>query len=162
MEISKENINPLSDKEDEEKVKKVNDEYKKKEEENINIEAIPDKNTAFQLFKVESLDGKEIENSIIHNTEELKRKKAEAKVYQANCNDYKKCIDDTKIKLNEKKLNKLNLGDDVMNIIDEEECKLIQDFKDYREVYKENLDKFKNAKSEIESVKSNLDLVLKR
>ena len=46
-------------------------------------------------------------------------------------------------------------------IIDKEECKLIQDFKDYKEVYKETLEKFKNVKSEINNLKNNLDLVRK-
>ena len=162
VEISKENINALSDKEDEEKTKKVSEDYKKKEEEKINIENIPDKNTAFQIYKTECLEAKEIENGILHTSEDLTRRKNEAKIYMENCNNYKKQLDETKIKLNEKKINKLNLGDDVMNIIDEEECKLIQDFKDYKEIYKENLDKFKNSKSEISNLKGNLDLVKDR
>jgi ABC-type transporter MlaC component len=161
VEISKENINPLSDKEEEEKVKKVNEDYKKKEEEKINIDNIPDKNSAFTIFKTESIEGKEIENGILHNSDELTKRKTEAKIYLENCNNYKKYLEETKIKLNEKKINKLNLGDDVMNIIDEEECKFIQDFKDYKEVYKENLDKLKNAKVEVSNLKANLDLVIK-
>jgi hypothetical protein len=159
VEISKENINALSDKEDEEKTKKVIEDYKKKDDEKINIENIPDKNTAFQIYKTESSEAREIESGIFHNSEEHSRRKNEAKVYMELCNNYKKQLDETKIKLNEKKLNKLNLGDDGMNVIDEEECKLIQDFKDYKEIYKENLDKFKNAKSEINTIKGNMDMV---
>ena len=159
MEISKENINPMSDREEEEKTKKISDDFKRKEDEKINIENIPDKNTAFQLYKTESSDARETENTMSQNSEELIKRKNEAKIFMENCNSYKKSLEETKIKLNEKKLNKLNVGDDVMNIIDEEECKLIQDFKDYKEVYKENLDKFKNAKSEINNLKNNRDLV---
>ena len=161
MEISRENINPIIDMEEEEKIEKKYDiDNKKKEEDNINIENIPDKNSAFQIYKVESSDAREIESGIVHNTDDLMKRKNEAKIYMDSCNTHKKSLDETKIKLNEKKLNKLSLGDEVMNIIDEEECKLIQDFKDFKEVYKENLDKFKNAKSEISNIKNNLDIVI--
>ena len=71
MEISKENINPMSDREEEEKTKKISDDFKRKEDEKINIENIPDKNTAFQLYKTESSDARETENTILTNQETI-------------------------------------------------------------------------------------------
>jgi hypothetical protein len=45
------------------------------------------------------------------------------------------------------------------NVIDEEECKLIQDLKEFKDIYKENFEKFKAAKSDIGVYKNNLDMV---
>jgi hypothetical protein len=77
---------------------------KKDDNVKLNIENIPEKNAAFQIYKAEAVEAKEIENSILHNTEELNRRKGEAKVLMENCNLYKKYLDETKIKLNEKKI----------------------------------------------------------
>jgi len=45
------------------------------------------------------------------------------------------------------------------NVIDEEECKLINDLKDIKDCYKEYLEKFKQSKIEILSLKSNLEVL---
>jgi len=45
------------------------------------------------------------------------------------------------------------------SVIDEEECRLIQDLKDFKDIYKENFQKFKSAKSDIAMYKNNLELV---
>ncbi len=156
MEVSNQNIG-FSDNEEEknEKLQKEN-EIKQTEERN-EPEDIPDKNTAFHTFKTESPQGVDIERGIMNTSEDLRTRKREAKEYLDNCNTLKQQIDNIKNALNDKKLNKLNLGDDMTELIDEEGYKLIDELKAYKQNYKENLDKFKFAKSEINSVKSNLD-----
>lgn len=90
----------MCDKEDEEKTKKNIDEFKKKGDEKINIEY---KNIAFQIYKIDSIEAKETENGIVQNSEDLNKSKNEAKVFMENCNTYKKSLEETKIKLNEKR-----------------------------------------------------------
>jgi hypothetical protein len=102
---------------------------------------------------------KEIEGGILQNSNDLKNRKEEAREYLDYCNNYKSKIEDLKTVLNEKKLNKLNLGDEMTNVIDEEECKLISDLKEVKESYKEYVDKFKNSKSDIVTIKNNLDML---
>lgn len=58
-----------------------------------------------------------------------------------------------------KKLNKLNLGDEMSNVIDEEECRLILELKDISSVCKDYYAKYKNAKTEKETAKNNIDLL---
>jgi hypothetical protein len=43
----------------------------------------------------------------------------------------------------------MNLADEMTNVIDDEECKLIDELKDVRNHYKETVDKFKAVKVEI-------------
>ena len=45
------------------------------------------------------------------------------------------------------------------NVIDDEECKLIDELKDVRSHYKEVVDNFKRAKVDIAEMKNNLDLL---
>ena len=45
------------------------------------------------------------------------------------------------------------------NVIDDEECKLIDQLKDIRKNYKETVDKFKQTKVSINELKNNLDLL---
>lgn len=45
------------------------------------------------------------------------------------------------------------------NVIDEEECKLINDLKEIKDSYKEVLEKFKQSKLEISSIKVNLEIL---
>lgn len=45
------------------------------------------------------------------------------------------------------------------NVIDEEECKLINDLKEIKDSYKEFLERFKHSKVEISSLKSNLEVL---
>ena len=132
-------------------------EYTEEDIPNKNL-PIPDKNTAFSIFKQESSKSKEIEEGIIRNSDDLKIKKTEAKELLESCNNLKHNIENLKERLTEKKFNKLNLGDDHANIIDEEECKMIDDLKLMKLNYKDNLDKFKASKSEITIIKNNLDL----
>ena len=72
--------------------------------------SIPDKNTAFSIYKIESGSAQEIESNIVQNSEDLKKRKHEARELLENCNTYKSQIENIKISLNDKKLNKLNLG----------------------------------------------------
>jgi hypothetical protein len=45
------------------------------------------------------------------------------------------------------------------NIIDEEECRMINDLKEIKDVYKEILEKFRNSKIEIQTIKGNLEVL---
>ena len=158
METSNQNINIQSDNE-EEKHDKLYKENETKMSHEQEMNEIPDKNSAFQIYKTESTQAKEIQIGIFQNTEDLKLKKSEAKEYLDKCNAFKSKIEEYKIILNEKKLNKLSLGDDMTNIIDEEEFKVIDSFKGVKESYKEYLEKFKASKSDISIIKNNLDLL---
>lgn len=110
MEISSQNIGGGSDIEEEKNERQGREIEEKTPQEQQDGNAIPDKNTAFSIFKQESPVAKEIESNILQNSEELKKRKAEARDLLDNCNVYKNKIESIKIGLNEKKLNKLNLG----------------------------------------------------
>jgi len=127
--------------------------------EEISPENIPDKNTAFQIYKSENDTAKEIENNIINITTELRSKRAEAKKYGEEGNKFKADIDRLKEALKEKQQNKMNLADEMTNVIDDEECKLIDELKDVRVHYKESIDNFKRAKVEINEMRNNLDML---
>ncbi len=159
MEVSNQNIQGLSDNEEEKNDKFQKENEIKHTEEKIEYDNIPDKNSAFQIFKTESPQGREIESGILQNSEDLKTRKKEAKDFLEQCNTYKSQIENLKNALNEKKLNKLNLGDEMTELIDEEGYKLIDELKSIKQSYKDYLDKFKFAKSEINSLKSNLDML---
>jgi hypothetical protein len=45
------------------------------------------------------------------------------------------------------------------NVIDEEEFKIIDEMKQLKNLYKENVDKFKYSKTEISIMKNNLDVL---
>ncbi len=128
-------------------------------EEEIPEENIPDKNSAFALYKNENETAKNIEEQIIQTNTDLKVKKDEAKKLGEEGNKLKEEIDKIKNALNEKQQNKLNLADEMTNVIDDEECKLIDELKDLRSHYKETVDKFKNVKVEINEMKNNLDML---
>jgi kinesin family protein 6/9 len=159
VELSGQNINHLSDNEEERNEKQRREEENKIAEERLDNEAIPDKNTAFLIYKNEILQAKEIETNIHNSTEDLKKRKSEAKSFLEQCNNYKSKIDSLKQTLTDKKRNKLSIGDEMTELIDEEGYKLIDDLKGLKESYKDTLDKFKYAKSEIGNIKHSLDLL---
>jgi hypothetical protein len=68
-------------------------------------------------------------------------------------------MQEIKEKLDEKKMNSISIGDDMINVIDEEEYRLIDQLKLKKANYKENLDKFKAAKAEMLQLKNNIDLL---
>ena len=155
--MSGQNINHFSDNEEEKNEKLRKDEEHKISDEKIENEPVPDKNVAFQIFKNDTLQAKEIENNIHLNSENLKKMKIEAKNYLENCNNLKNNIDSLKQILAEKKRNKLSIGEEMTELIDEEGYKLIDEIKGLKDSYKECLDKFKSAKSEVSNIKNNLD-----
>ncbi len=157
--MSNQNINPQSDGEDEKNDKFKKEDELKHTEEKIESDIIPDKNTAFQNYKLDSQQAKEIEQGIYQNSEDLKKRKNEAKFFLEQCNVFKSKIENLKVTLNDKKFNKLSLGDEMTDLIDEEGYKLIDELKGVKESYKDNLDKFKFSKSEINVLKNNLDLL---
>lgn len=142
--------NEINSKENEEKTT-YNNQYQD--------EVIPDKQTAFNIFKNESKLAKDVENRIAEISNDLVSKKENAKELMDVCNKLKSKIDDYKIKLNEKKLKKFNFGDENTNIIDEEECKYINDLKEERDNYKNYLQQFKDVKSDISLKKEKIDML---
>ena len=127
--------------------------------EDIPPERIPDKNTAFQIYKSENENAKKIEEDIINTTTEVKKYKDEARNLGENGNKLKEQIDNIQSALKNKQQNKLNLADEMTNVIDDEECKLIDQLKDIRKNYKETVEKFKQTKVQINELKNNLDLL---
>ena len=129
------------------------------ESEDIPPEKIPDKNTGFQIYKSENETAKQIEENIINTTTELKRLKDEARTLGEEGNKFKEQIDNIQAALKNKQQNKLNLADEMTNVIDDEECKLIDQLKDIKKNYKETVEKFKQTKVQISELKNNLDLL---
>ena len=129
------------------------------ESEDIPPEKIPDKNTGFQIYKSENEAAKQIEENIINTTTELKKLKDEARTLGEEGNKFKEQIDNIQSALKTKQQNKLNLADEMTNVIDDEECKLIDQLKDIRKNYKETVEKFKQTKVSISELKNNLDLL---
>jgi len=129
------------------------------ESEEIPPERIPDKNTGFQIYKSENEKAKQIEESIINTTTELKKLKDEARSLGEKGNKFKEQIDNIQSALKSKQQNKMNLADEMTNVIDDEECKLIDQLKDVRKNYKETVEKFKQTKVNINELKNNLDLL---
>ena len=129
------------------------------ESEEVPPEKIPDKNTAFTIYKSENESAKQIEENIINTTTELKKLKDEARTLGEEGNKFKEQIDSIQTTLKNKQQNKLNLADEMTNVIDDEECKLIDQLKDIRKNYKETVEKFKQTKVQINELKNNLDLL---
>ena len=129
------------------------------ESEEIPPERIPDKNTGFQIYKSENEKAKQIEDSIINTTTELRKLKDEARLLGEEGNKFKEQIDNIQSALKSKQQNKMNLADEMTNVIDDEECKLIDQLKDLRKNYKETVEKFKQTKVNINELKNNLDLL---
>lgn len=128
-------------------------------DEDIPPERIPDKNSAFQFYKEEGTQAKEIEESIMQLNTDLKSRKEEAKTLSEEGNKLKGQIEDLRAKLNEKKQNKLNLADEMTNVIDDEECKMMNQLKEVRDEYRKVVDTFKRSKVEINEMRNNLDLL---
>ena len=120
---------------------------------------IPDKNTAFKLYKYESQYSKETEKKMKDDIENLKEQKNKARELLEKSKELKVKIDKIKSKLEEKKQNKLNLADEMTNVIDEEEVKLLEELKIKKEEYKETVKNFNEYKKQIHEIKENLDLM---
>ena len=128
------------EKKEEEEEKKEEEEEKKEEEieekpPEIMEGIIPDKNTAFKLFKYESQFSKETEKKMKEDIEKLKEKKNSARELLNKSKELKTKTEEIKEKLNDKKQNKLNLADEMTNVIDEEEVKLLEELKVTKEIY---------------------------
>ena len=152
------------EKKEEEEEKKEEEEEKKEEEveekpPEIMEGVIPDKNTAFKLFKYESQFSKETEKKMKEDIEKLKEKKNSARELLNKSKELKTKTEEIKEKLNDKKQNKLNLADEMTNVIDEEEVKLLEELKVTKEEYKETVKQFNEYKSEIHELKEGLDLL---
>ena len=149
-----------------EEEKKEEPEEEKKEEEpeeekppSIAEGVIPDKNTAFKLYKYESQYSKDTEKKMKEDIEKLKQEKNTARELLDKSKELKSKIDEIKSKLNEKKQNKLNLADEMTNVIDEEEVKLLEELKIKKEEYKNTVKQFNDYKTQIHEIKEGLDLL---
>ena len=152
------------EKKEEEEEKKEEEEEKKEEEveekpPEIMEGIIPDKNTAFKLFKYESQFSKDTEKKMKEDIEKLKEKKNAARELLNKSKELKTKTEEIKEKLNDKKQNKLNLADEMTNVIDEEEVKLLEELKVTKEEYKETVKQFNQYKSEIHELKEGLDVL---
>ena len=152
-------------KEEPEEEKKEEEEEKKEEEPeeekppSIAEGVIPDKNTAFKLYKYESQYSKDTEKKMKEDIEKLKQEKNTARELLDKSKELKSKIDEIKLKLNEKKQNKLNLADEMTNVIDEEEVKLLEELKIKKEEYKNTVKQFNDYKTQIHEIKEGLDLL---
>ena len=150
--------------ENEEEKKEENEEEKKEEvlEEQPPFVAegvIPDKNTAFKLYKFESQYSKDTEKKMKEDIDKLKEQKNTARELLEKSKELKAKIDEIKVKLNEKKQNKLNLADEMTNVIDEEEVKFLEELKIKKEEYKSTVKQFNEYKKQIHEIKEGLDLL---
>ena len=120
---------------------------------------IPDKNTAFKLYKYESQFSKETEKKMKEDIEKLKEQKNAARELLKKSKELKTKTEEIKEKLNDKKQNKLNLADEMTNVIDEEEVKLLEELKITKDEYKETVKQFNQYKSQIHELKEGLDVL---
>ena len=154
-------------KEEKEEGEKNEEENEEKKEEEISVEKppsimegiIPDKNTAFKLYKYESQFSKETEKKMKEDIEKLKEEKNLARELLNKSKELKAKTEEIKEKLNDKKQNKLNLADEMTNVIDEEEVKLLEDLKVTKEEYKNIVKQFNEYKKQIHELKEELDML---
>ena len=146
--------------EEEEKKEEQKDEEEIEEQPPFIMEGvIPDKNTAFKLYKYESDYSKEAEKKMKEDIDKLKEMKNIARELLEKSKELKNKIDEIKSKLNEKKQNKLNLADEMTNVIDEEEVKFLEELKIKKEEYKNTVKQFNEYKTQIHDIKEGLDLM---
>ncbi len=150
----------------EEEEKKEEQKEEQKDEEEIEEQppfimegVIPDKNTAFKLYKYESDYSKEAEKKMKEDIDKLKEMKNIARELLEKSKELKNKIDEIKSKINEKKQNKLNLADEMTNVIDEEEVKFLEELKIKKEEYKNTVKQFNEYKTQIHDIKEGLDLM---
>ncbi|CDW85408.1 kinesin motor domain-containing protein [Stylonychia lemnae] len=132
-----------------------------------------DRQQAFIEFK-NLPDGRQFEDQILNNRQELKDKKVKVKVLTEQCNNTKKEIDTIKAKLDEKaEEKKKNLREDIagiddddgqggngevqQEIIDEEELSYLQKMKEMKKKYRENYDLLKSLRGEVYYVQQSID-----
>ena len=118
----------------------------------IRKQPLIDKNQAFMEFK--NGDGREIENNLAQNREDLKDRKYRLKVTTSEVNRIKKGIDDCKEMLDNIRRDRVN---DDEGVIDEEEFAYIKRMKDYKKIYRVNFDQMKALKEEISAINQNLE-----
>ena len=148
----------MSDNEDEKNEKVKIDNETKHIEEKIENEVIPDKHAAYNLFRHEQL-AKDIELNIEKNRLAYKTNKDQLNEYKELVNMNKQKCQELDAQLGNKKMNKLNLGDEMTNVIDEEECRLVLELKEMSSICKDYYVKYKNAKTEKETAKNNIDIL---
>lgn len=115
------------------------------------------KQEAFKEYKED--EGKNIEESIKQNRNDLRTKKKEMEKLKEVCNKAKKEIDTFKAKLenkNEEKQKSLEL-DEEEDVIDEEEFNILKQLKDQKKLYRENFDKFKQLKGDCFYIQNCID-----
>lgn len=98
----------------------------------------------------ENETAKDIEETIAQTSIDVKQKKETARELIDEGSKMKVKIDELKDKLNEKK-------DEMMNVINDDEYKLIDELKEVRQHYKEVLDNFKQTKIDINEMRNQLD-----
>lgn len=118
---------------------------------------VKSKQEAFKEFKED--EGKAVEDSIKGNRTDLRTKKDEMARLKEVCNKAKKEIDSLKSQLeskNEEKQKSLELDEDE-DVIDEEEYSMLKQLKEFKKVYRENFDKYKNLKGDAFFIQNSID-----
>lgn len=125
-------------------------------------------------MEFKSNDGKQFEDQIISNRQDLKENKLKVKHFTEICNQSKLELDKIKAKLDSKADEKrLTQNDEMMGfddedngaqantgrqeIIDEEELALIQKMKEQKKVYRQNFDNLKQTKSQLFYISQTID-----
>ena len=127
-------------------------EIKAKKEKKVEV---LDRQTAFIQFK--KVDGKTAEEGILANRQDLKEKTGKMKQLEKEINNRKKEIDRLKEQLDKKRETQKAEGENVGDVIDEEEFAIIKELKDHKKVYKTNYDEYLALKSEVLIIKQNID-----
>ena len=131
-----------------------------------------DRQSAFVEFKTLA-EGKELEEQILSNRQDLKEHKLKVKSFTESCNNAKKELDVIKEKLDEKAEEKrMTMRDDMaafedegeggeghgaQEIIDEEELGWLQKMKEMKKIYRLNFDSLKQAKGQVHYIQQTID-----
>ena len=135
-----------------------------------------DKQQAFLEYKQQQEDGVKLEKAIMDYRNDMNYKRNSIKTFTQVINATKTEMDHVKSRLDQKQDEKKaqmggrndefsgdGFGDDDGNgqgneeIIDEEELMLLKEMKDLKKNYRENYDKLKNYKVEVNDCQSNID-----
>ena len=133
-----------------------------------------DKQSAFLEFKGLP-EGKQYEDQIVNNRQDLKDKKQNVKYLTELCNTTKKEIDQIKQKLDEKSEEKkkqmrdelagidddegmgIANGEGQQEIIDEEELGYLQRMKELKKTYRDNYEQLKSLRGEVYYIQQSID-----
>eukprot|EP01028_Stygiella_incarcerata_P008109 TRINITY_DN3446_c0_g1_i1.p1 TRINITY_DN3446_c0_g1~~TRINITY_DN3446_c0_g1_i1.p1 ORF type:complete len:836 (+),score=260.83 TRINITY_DN3446_c0_g1_i1:145-2508(+) len=116
---------------------------------------VKSKQEAFEEFKSEEEQGRNLMAEIREAREQSREKKLQVKEMASNVNSFKRSIDSLRMKLDEKRSDRGGEGSSgETEIIDEEEFVLMNELKDARRGYREAYDILRETKKELEYMES--------